>query len=41
MTLQQNNFRNCGFVENTADNVTEELFGPTTFELLEIYGNNQ
>ena len=34
-------FRKCGFVNNTAENLVEELFGTTIGELHEINANNE
>ena len=34
-------FKKCGFVDNTTENVAEELFGATVDELREIDANNE
>ena len=34
-------FKKCGLVDNTAENLTEELFGATVDELREIDANNE
>ena len=34
-------FKKCGFVDNTAVNLAEELFGNTVDELREIDANNE
>ena len=34
-------FRKCGFVDNSAENLAEELFGATVEELREIDANNE
>ena len=34
-------FKKCSFVDNTAENLAEELFGNTVDELSEIDANNE
>ena len=34
-------FKKCGFVNNTAENLAEEMFGTTVGELHEIDANNE
>ena len=39
--MRHYSFKKCGFVDNTTENLAEELFGATVDELREIDANNE